>query len=151
MNKITTVKTTIGKCDYAILNTGYTSRIPELFEDDDFISEINTVLNYGDKTDENKHLVCIKDDLWGKYNDCQFVLYGNQEDYDFVNSIVNDDGYILLKNVGLRDIFLILDYFNDLDEKFCNGCCASNVFEIIHHATQNNKTIMQVFVDTESG
>lgn len=148
---MTTIKTTIDKCDYAILHTGYTSRIPELFEDDEFISEINTNLNYGFTTNENKHLVCIKDYLWGKYNDCEFVLYGNQEDYEFVNSMVDDDGYILLKDIDLQGIFLILDYFNDLDEKFCNFCCASKVYKIIHHITPNGKTIMQVFVDTESG
>ncbi len=99
----------------------------------------------------NNHLVCIKDDIWGKYNDCTFVLYGDKEDYDFVNSIVKADGYILLKNVNMQSVHSLIEYFSEERNQFCSSCSVSGIYEMDLYTTIDNKTILFVAVDTESG
>lgn len=144
----------MNKYDYMILETGYTSRIPEQLGNKLVVKKINSVIKYGfndGETHKNNHLVCIKDDLWGKYNNCAFVLYGKKEDFDFVNSIVKTDGYVLLKNVDVKSMFSLIDYFNEEINRYCTGCCSSHVYTMDLHTTIDNKTILHVKVHAESG
>jgi len=136
--------------DYVVLNTGYTSRIPLKFGEHTkkVINEL--LFPYEEHDKGQNHLVCIADKLWGKYNKNEFVLYGDMNDYEFVKSVIDVDGIILLKNINLNKIYEIVSSFGDEEYSFCACCSINNIYKMDLHE-KDNKKILYVCVDTESG
>lgn len=137
----------LAKNDYVILDTNYTSRIVEKFGDDteDLIySFLFDEINY------DEHLVCIKDELWGKYNGHSYTLYGKQEEVDFVESVKKANGYILLKDVDLNQVYKLVDGLGEPENSYCAFCGKEYITDIDLYF-KDNKRILYVSVDTESG
>jgi hypothetical protein len=138
-------------CDYIVLDTGYTSRIPKKFGNKT-LTKINSVLEHGydDWNYDENHVVCIKDDLWGKCDDDKFILYGDQQDFDFVKTVIDKDGVIILKNVTLKQAYVLIEYFGQPENRFCI-CCSINCIYNTELHEKDGKTVMYIEVDTESG
>jgi hypothetical protein len=147
--------------DYVIIDTKYTSRIPSRInkksqnpQDSNDKEKVTKVFNEIIGSKHNKkynginHLVCIVDKLWGK-NSNDFILYGDMSDYNFVKSVIDIDGIILLKNINLTNVYNLINILNE-KYKYCAFCSIDNIYELNLYET-DNKTILHVNVDCESG
>lgn len=148
MNKILNNYDLSENYDFIILKTGYTSRIPRYLND--FQKKINNVLESGCDylwmTGDN-HIVCIKDNLWGGSNN--FILCDDQKDYDFVKSITDEDGIVLLKNVSIQQTLDLIEYFGTT-VRFCSFCGIEHIYEMTIYE-KDAKKVLLIIVDTESG
>lgn len=138
--------------DYVIIQTNYTSRISQKFGKKTSLIINNMISCYSDKENEEtkSHLVCIVDKLWGTKNNNEFTLYGQMEDYQFVKSVIDVDGILLLKNINLNNVYNIVNNFNNSKYKFCAFCSIDNIYKLDLYE-KDNKKILYVSVDTESG
>ena len=140
------------KYDYAIIQTNYTSRIPEKVNSmnencDECKSMEDFFKQYKDYNLECE-LVCIKDNLWVKYENVENYIY-NQEDSKFLfSNFKKMDGYIAFKNVKFWDCQRIIEALEHLD--YCVACNNSNIINITVYEV-NDKKILHIQLDTESG
>ncbi len=139
------VRTIPESYDFVVLESGYTSHIAwqkPLKDLQQYILE--HLYGYGK---DNQPVVYIKDTVWGN-SKTSFSLLGKQEDADFVQSVLDRDGVIVLKNMSWCDLMCAVEALEKLE--FCAHFNISEMYKI-QFITYKNKTIFYAKINACHG
>lgn len=131
--------------DFAILDSGYTSRIARRVLNNEL--DLQKYITKAIDSNKKDHVVYIKDTIWGNKEN-SFLLLGSQEDADWVRSVVDKDGVIVLKDVSWSDIKKAVYCLEKLD--FCVYYNMGEMYDLEVYTFQGKKIIC-VHIDASSG
>ena len=134
-------------CDYAIIDTGYTSRLIETFSDPG-----------NRKISEDVTVVCILDELWGKKNKNAWASWATKKETDKLKAMLTSldlDGVIVLKLNTKKSPLYASSYFHseygsNTANRYC-GCFYGipDAISVFEH--EGLGTIAYLVFDAESG
>ena len=136
------------KCDYVIIDTGYTSRLIDTFNNDPG----NRTL-YSEVT-----VVCIKDELWGTKNRNTWASWAMEEEAGKLKSMLatlDVDGVIVFKMGSKKSPFYASSHFHSeygsgTDNRYCGSFDGvPDAMSVFEH--KGLGTIVFMAFDTESG
>ena len=123
------------KFSFIVLCTNYLSRI----------FDKNVLTNY--------NIVSMQDSIEESEQEKQLKIFGSKKDHDYVESIVNTDGCIIIKNISFVKLLEIINILQKLE--YCGNCefNSTSYLELYNSDSYfyNGTEILYVNLDTESG